>query len=193
MSLLTKDIGLTTGFDFTESTEPTSELVTIADIEARQNLALDDDQSVTINDQIKAIRSQLERKLNMSLVSSKTITAYWRSVSSMLLLPFPPVTSITSVSTVDLSDGTETSLTSGTDYWVEGVKNKSIRFMSSWSGYGMKIVYVTGMTNTADLALVKDAMLSEVMEWFNNKSNPDETQYVLGRSAMIKLAHLRPV
>jgi len=189
MTLFTPDYGINEGFDYTISTAPTSELLTVTDIEDRMDLSDNDDPDV-INNQIKAVRTYLESKLNMALVAQKTITAYWEKFGKTIPLPFPPVTSVTSVTVVNKSSGTETALTEGTDYWVEGVNKKKIKFISDYWNYcyGVKIVYVVGLTDPGMVKLVKDAMKSEIITWYLNRGNMDETQYVLGSMAMQKLA-----
>jgi hypothetical protein len=193
MNLYTPSKGLNLGFDYYISLEATSELVKLQEVEARMNIDADSGEEGVIVAQIKAIRHHLERILGISLVSSQTITAYWGSFAESLPLPFGPVKSVTSVTLVNLSDGTETALTAGSSYWVEGVANKKIRFNTVYNTgtYGVKIVYVVGQSDSSIKALAADAILSEVLEWFHQRSNPDETQYTLGRIAMSKLHPLR--
>jgi len=191
-TLYTGDQGENRGLDWTITTEATSELLTVDEVEDRMDLSDNDDPQI-IDNQIKAVRAYCERILGISLVTSQTITAYWQQFAKRLPLPLGPITSVTSVSIVNLSDGTETALTSGTDFWVEGVKNKKIRFASLYAAgiYGVKVVYVAGLSNEADKKLVKDAIMSEVVEWYHQRSNPDETQYTLGKIALSKLNVLR--
>jgi len=189
MNLYTTYDGENKGFDYTVSTAPTGELVTFADVEDRMNLA-DDEDAGFIADQIKAVRAYLEKALNMTLVSSKTITAYWQQYAGRLPLPFPPVTSVTSVTTVS-SSGDETLLTVNDDYWIEGVRDKIIHFSKVQNAYGVKVVYVTGLSEDGIVDMVKDAILSEVMEWYHGRGNETDDQYVIGRIAEAKLRTLK--
>jgi len=191
MNLYTVDTGQNTGFDYYVSTDNAYEFVTLEDIKDRMDLPSVDDEDVMYN-QIKGVRIYLESVLNMCLTPAKTITAYWQTFSDRINLPFAPVSSVTSVTRVAHSDGTETAL-AASEYWVEGVNKKAVRLQTVYRGYGMKIVYIVALTDVGMISLVKDAILSEVVEWFHQRTNPDETQYVLGKIAMSKLNTFRPL
>lgn len=186
MRLYTSDTGILKGFDYTVTTEPTKELVSATDVSDRMNLQ-DTEDLLDIDRQVKAVRSYLEKQLNRTLVESKTITAYWQSYSYLIPLPFPPVTSVTSVTLINHVDGTETEQTAGEDYLVEGVSDKSVRMLNVYRNHSIKIVYVTGLTEDGIVDLVKDAIISDVMFWFQNRNNPDETEYTIGQVALSKL------
>lgn len=184
MSLYTPDLGRNTGFDYSIVTDSSNELIGPSEIIERMNLTDVDDQ--VISEQIRAVRIYLEKVLNMTLSKESTITAYWESFAQRIPLPYGPVSSVTSVTRVAFSDGTETALTTS-DYWVEGVSRKNIVMRSVYTGYGLKVVYVTGITDIPTQELVKDAIKSEVMEWYYQRGNSDESQYVLGKIALSKL------
>lgn len=189
MMLYTPDYGIESGFDFSITTEATDELVSFEIVKRRMNYGDDTNfntEKDIIENQIKGVRIYLEHILGMSLVASKTITAYWKSYPVNLQLPYGPVQSVTSVSKIALSDGTVTALSSS-EYWVEGVKNKSLRLNALLYGYGLKVVYVAGLSDTWMQDYVSDAILSEVIQWYHQRGNSDETQYVLGKIALSKL------
>lgn len=191
--LYTPDYGISEDLDYYVSTEAASEVLKLEDVESRMNLDADADEESVINSQIKAIRIHLEKILGISLVSSQTITAYWKRFGKRLKLPLGPVKSITSVSIVSQADGTETAFTVNEDFWIEGVKDKTINFNTIYAAnsYGVKVVYVVGQTDSSIIALAKDAILSELLEWFHQRSNPDEAVYTLGKIAMSKLHPFR--
>lgn len=189
MSLYTIDTGVNEGLDYAVTTANEYEFVTLEDVTDRMDLADQDDEDVIYN-QIRGVRIYLERVLNMCLTPEKTITAYWHRAADRVPLPFPPVASVTSVSRVAPSDGTETAL-SASEYWLEGVSKKALSLDCYYYGYGIKAVYTVALTDEGMIALVKDAILSEVIEWFHQRTNPDENQYVLGKIAMSKLNFLR--
>lgn len=191
MNLFTVDTGENTGLDYYVSTANEYEFVSVQEVIDRMDLATTDDEDVIYN-QIRGVRIHLENVLDMCLTPTKTITAYWQTYADVVPLPFNPVSSVTSVNRVAHSDGTETALTS-TEYWVQGVKKKSLKFNTVYRGYGLKVVYVIALTDKSMIALVKDAILSEVVEWFHQRTNPDETQYVLGKIALSKLNIFRPL
>ena len=193
MSLYTPDTGYSSGFSYTVSAEATQELLLAYYIIDRMNLTTESDEEEVITNQIKAVRAYLEKKLGMSLVASKTITAEWETYGTRTMLPFHPVQSVTSVSIVEPWNGTETAQTVSNDYWVQGQDKKSIVMKQVYAGYGLKVVYVTGITDSAIKELVKDAIMSEVIEWFHQRNNPDENQYILGKIALSKLDTLRVI
>lgn len=185
MSLYTYDRGIESGFSYSIE-EADQEILMPSEVIDRMGFT--DDSNFDIGEdviltQIKAVRKYLELKLGMSLVSAQTITAYWDTFSDRLVLPFYPIISITSVSTI--INGIETAMASD-QYWTRGGDRKAIHF-DTWGNIGLKVVYEAGITNEAIVSLVKDALMSEVLEWYNQRTNPDETQYVLGKIALSKL------
>ena len=117
MSLYTPDTGYSSGFSYTVSAEATQELLLAYYIIDRMNLTTESDEEEVITNQIKAVRAYLEKKLGMSLVASKTITAEWETYGTRTMLPFHPVQSVTSVSIVEPWNGTETAQNVSNDYW----------------------------------------------------------------------------
>jgi len=177
------------GLDFS-ATDPPSELVSSQDVVDRMDLVDTEDEEILAS-QIKAVRVFLEAFTGMTLCKAKTITAYWRGHAYRLPLPFSPITSVTSVTRIYGETGAETLLTVSTDYWVEGVKEKSVHFNSVQAGYGVKVIYIAGLTDPATIELVRDAILSEVTYWYQNKIDEDDFNYDIGRIAKKKLLHFR--
>lgn len=182
--------GENTGLDWSAS-DPT-ELVQTHEVVDRMDLD-DTEDKENIASQIKAIREFLESQLGMTLCQEKTITAYWDTFAYKIPLPFGPITSVTSVTIVNRTSGAETALTVSTDYWVEGVKNKAVRMNTLWPGYGIKIVYVTSLTDPGMRELVRDAIISEATYWYRNLTEDDDVQYDIGKIAMKKLRHKKPL
>ena len=120
----------------TVHTEATSEPVTLA--EAKAFLGIDT--SVTTHDTkltaaIAAARKKVELLAGRSL-AAKTLKLFLDEYSDDYLdLPFPPVSSITSVKTYD-SEGTATTYTSGTDYFLVGN-----RLNFTGYGYATEVIY----------------------------------------------------
>lgn len=182
--------GENTGLDWSAS-DPT-ELVQTQEVVDRMDLD-DTEDKENIASQIKAIRRFLEDQLGMTLCQEKTITAYWDTFAYKIPLPFGPITSVTSVTIVNRTSGAETALTVSTDYWVEGVKNKAVRMNTLWPGYGIKIVYVASLTDPGMRELVRDAIISEATYWYRNLTEDDDVQYDIGKIAMKKLRHKKPL
>jgi uncharacterized phiE125 gp8 family phage protein len=78
----------------------------------------------------------VQKKLNRALIS-QTVVAEWDAVSYEVVLPYAPISAITSVVTV-ADDGTETALTLNIGYTF---RNGVIRVNTS---LGLKVTYVAG-------------------------------------------------
>lgn len=185
MSLYTTSTAPTAPATYTEVT--TLEVLMLDEVLSRMNQVSGEDDTVIYN-QIMAVRYALERKFNMSFAETKTITAHYDYFGDRVYLPLPPVISVTAVYLVD-ETGTESATT---NYYVFGGPIKYLKVNELSTG-GLKVVYQAGVTDVALKALIKDALLSEVMMWYFQRGNGTENNYRIGEIASSKLGFLTPL
>lgn len=152
------------------TTEPKSDPVTVEDLVKHFRLrAFDEDERTYLNGQIPAARGMVERFLGRALITqSWTMTLdawpggerdWWDAVhtprttpsSGYLELPYPPLESVTSVTTYDDSD-TATAITVATYFYVDTNSEPGrlvLRAGQNWpidtrAGAKGKIIYVAG-------------------------------------------------
>lgn len=133
-----------------------------------------DDSIVTML--ITSAREAMEKYTNTSC-ASKTLIAEWDGMpeEKVFKLPYGPISSITSVKTVD-DEGTETALTLNTEYWVYGTIWKQVEIGKIWPGdvTRIKIEYVAGYGATNCPALpgeLKECILKEIATSYFNREN----------------------
>ena len=194
MSLLTPNQPIETGFDYTVSIPATSRIVEPQDIKDNMIFPDTDLQDPILSRLINSVVAKFEKECNLT-IETKTYTAYWKTVGWVLPLPFPPIITVTSATFISAYDGSETALTENTEYWIEGVKNKKIHFMTLPIGigfdHGLKVVYSAGLTDYNDKELAKEAIITECTEWFDNRGNTTDVQlYKLSNTAKNKIRSL---
>lgn len=151
-------------------TEATVEPVTLS--EAKAFMGLDD--AVTVHDTkltagIVAARKKVEQLCGRSLVARTFKLTLDEYTGTYIDLPFPPITSITSVKTYD-SVGTATTLTSGTDYNL--VLN---RLMLNGTGYPVEIIYTTTASSDEYFKLaIKKQMVYDYRNQFDENGFDQE-------------------
>ena len=94
----------------------------------------------------------------------KTVTAEWESYGKRVDLPLFPAQSVSSVKTIN-HEGTETTLTAGDDYYLQGdtlVFNSLYAYENPFERMRLKVVYVAGYTSIPNgITLgIKKAVLS---------------------------------
>lgn len=98
-----------------------------------------DDDAIKRN--LRTAVSQIEAYTNRTIVE-RQITARWKRTPYNITLPRPPHGSISSVKSID-DDGTETTLTLNTDYYVVGNKVKLLSGVNSVSA-SLEVIYTAG-------------------------------------------------
>jgi len=166
-------------------TDCTSEVLSFDEV--RQFIKFEDtsegDEVGLINNMIKAVRTHLERRLEMSF-NEKTYETYFKHSEHPFILPISPVISITKVETVDY-EGTKTELTLNTDYHKKGLYEIEIvpysistvpnPWFNFWSSeYDLLVTYKAGYgdDDTEDLPYdLRQAMLRQVIKWYDNRDD----------------------
>lgn len=125
-----------------------------------------------ILDMVKAARELLEKYLNISMKQKTYVLEFdgWSVDANLVDVPFGPVVSIASVKQVD-NEGTETPLTSATDYVSRGEQFKTIFLPYVVSDYRYIVEYVAGYgpgTETLPEAL-KQAVMDLVKFWYQRE------------------------
>lgn len=93
-------------------------------------------EDVLVSELIEDVIDEMMRITNISLVS-QTITAVYNSYGRQINLPYSPITSVTSVKTLD--EGTETTLTVTDDYYLQG----DTLMMKNLQDTGLEVVYTS--------------------------------------------------
>lgn len=137
------------------------------------------DHDTLLGNLIKASREWCEGYCDATF-APKTLIVRWDELPSdqKLYLPQGPIDSVTSVKTVD-QEGTETTLTLNTDYYVRGKGDIYIAVQSVWSsivgeGLEYEVEYVAGYGGTNTEAcpyIVKQAIEKLVAENYKNREN----------------------
>jgi len=172
----------------TPSTEQIIDVNYLANYISNNELSNDDNIKI-LNDMINAAQKAVEKKIDISLVS-KVYREYYESgeiIDNLIQLGKPPHSTVGSVIREDFQ-GTKTTLTLNTDYYVRGETYKMVELVSTLTSS----VVVTGGINADDNyiieftsgygiiganateALPQDLKLGiaqQVAEWWVNRSN----------------------
>ena len=129
-----------------------------------------------INSLVKSARELLEQYLNVSLKSKTYIMEFdSKAVDEyMINLPFGPVVSVTSLTKYE-NDGTSEALTSGTDFYLRGLQDKTLYFPEINSDYYYALEYVAGYSGTSVQTLpdvLKNAIMELTKFWYD-REEPD--------------------
>ena len=139
MALSTEDTYPTRGMEIQTTTDTGAEPVNVEEVKEYIGLtgsAKDGELQLII----AAAREAVERKYLISL-KPKTYTVYVFNPGTIIDIPYPPTESITGVVSID-SEGTETSLTLNTGYYLWG--NKEIKMQLTDLSYPVKFTVVSG-------------------------------------------------
>lgn len=118
-------------------------------------------ENVLIGEVIEDVIDEMMRITNRSLVS-QTITAIYNQYGRQIQLPYSPVTSITSVKTLD--EGTETTLTVTDDYYLQG----DTLFMKNLQSTGLEVVY----TSNGDFPNgLRRAVFMSILSTYNDRED----------------------
>ncbi len=164
-------IGENTGLEVKITTDLVTEPVSVTEQKAYSRFSLSDDDTL-IGELITSARQRLEAWTGRSF-GSKSITAYWQTFSKEVELPYAPITAITSVKTI--YQGVETTLVSGTDYYVTGLDLQILNMVGisarQWgvNKTSLQVVYTAGYS-TLPKAL-KEAILKEANTAWMNREN----------------------
>ena len=125
---------------------------------------------------IPAARENLEAYCGVS-IAEKTLYAEWNKLPSdgLLVLPYGPVKSITSVKTID-EEGVEDTLSLNTEYYVNGTPWPTLRVASFWSTRvtRLRIEYIVGYGATGCPPLpypLKVALMKEILTQYDMREN----------------------
>lgn len=164
-------LGQNTGLEVKVTTDLSTEPVSVAEFKTYARFTLSDEDAL-IGELITSARLRLEAFTGRSF-GEKTIEAYWQTFSKEVELPYPPIGTITSVTTVH--KGTDTALTSGEDYYTTGLDLKILNLVNvhTWkwgpNKTSLKVVFTAGYT-TLPKAL-KEAILKETNTAWLNREN----------------------
>jgi uncharacterized phiE125 gp8 family phage protein len=117
---------------------------------------------------LSAITDQVERYIG-SDTQLKTRQSYWERTGGYVVLPYGPHGAVTSVVSRD-EDNVDTTLVAGTDYVVEGMGYKKIRFYNKTGGQ-ILATYQSGYTNCPDA--IRGAILQELSFQYKNRQDPN--------------------
>lgn len=136
-------------------TDTANEPVTLAELKDFLDLDSDyDSEDVELTNLISAAREILEKQINRTLKTAKTLTAYFDEHGSKVDLPYSPIQSISSVKTISPTND-ETTLTADSDYYLKGGAEKYLYIPFS-TGYELQVTYIAGydiMPDAVDLAI----------------------------------------
>ncbi len=121
------------------------------------------DEDTLIASLVAEVIDVVEETYSFQLIE-KTVTAEWESYGKRVDLPLFPAQSVSSVKTKN-HEGTETTLTAGDDYYLQGdtlVFNSLYAYENPFERMRLKVVYVAGYTSIPNgITLgIKKAVLS---------------------------------
>ena len=164
-SIRTPDYGLNgvvTVSTTNTGTNSATDVLSTADAKAWMKVETSDDDSL-ITSLVASIIDMVEQSFSFQLVE-KTVTAEWESFGQRVDMPLFPVQSVSSVKTIN-HEGTETTLTAGDDYYLQGdtlVFNSLYAYENPFERMRLKVIYVAGYTSIPNgITLgIKKAVLS---------------------------------
>ena len=143
------------------------------------------DEVALINTMVKAAREACEKYTGLSF-AEKTLYAYFTpdDLNDMIIdLPYGPIKSRSDISMKWIDqEGTETSMTVNTDFWIRGLNNTEIEVSTVWTTVGVsnttcdyRAEYIcgygiSGYTEALPSGLLL-AMAKQVAEWFENRED----------------------
>jgi len=169
--------------NYSIATAPTTEPVTLAAAKMHIRAITGDttEDAAIITPLITAAREYCENITGKAL-AAQTIEAYPDRFTNIIVLPRPPVTSVTSIKYTD-DDGTETTMDAG-DYLVDTkfgrVAFKKIPSFTPALLNHIKITYEAGTANVPKT--IRQAMLLLIGHWYENRE-----AVVVGAVAAVKI------
>lgn len=168
------------------STEPTEEPLSIEEVKAHLRVEIEDDDDLILN-LITSARQYVEAYLKRAL-----ITQTWKYYiedfpdEDYIELPFPPLSSVTSVVYTDYA-GTATTMTVTTDYVVDTYKEPGrvvLAYGQSWPTTTLTvtspicITYICGYGTPEDIPrAIRSAMLIFISDLYENRES-----YIVGQT-----------
>lgn len=169
--------------NYSIATAPTTEPVTLADAKMHIKAITGDttEDAAIITPLITAAREYCENITGKALVA-QTIEAYPDRFTNIIVLPRPPVTSVTSIKYTD-DDGTETTMDAG-DYLVDTVYGRvAIKTIPSFTPALLNPIKITYSAGTASIPkTIRQAMLLLIGHWYDNRE-----AVVVGAVTSVKL------
>lgn len=170
------------------SVAPADWAVTLA--EAKQFLRLSsahDDNYVALL--VEGISEQIERYIGMDTYI-RTRRSYWERAGWDLELPYGPHGTISSVVSID-EDGTETTLTVNSDYYVQGMTTKRIRLLSGIAGGSfIRVTYESGYAANECPYAIRAAILQELSLQYKNRQDSNTPSRVSVNGLSLEARHL---
>ena len=170
-------------------TDVTAEPITLAEAKSYCKVTGTGD-DVLFTYLIRAAREELEAYTGRSF-ATKTLYAEWDKLPSdgKIRLPKAPVSSVTSVQTID-EEGTVTTLTLNTEYYVNGSPWPTMRIAAFWGTRitRVRVEYIVGYGATSCPPLpitLKMAMLKDVLTQYDRREDisPDAFTTVLSNNS----------
>ena len=149
-SLKTPDYGLNgvVTVSTTETgTNASTDVLSTADAKAWMKVDTSADDSL-IADLVAEVIDVVEQTYSFQLIE-KTVTAEWEMYAKRVDLPLFPVQSLSSVKTIT-NEGTETTLTAGSDFYLQGdtlIFNTLHDYSEPYQRLRLKVVYTAGYTS----------------------------------------------
>lgn len=145
---------------------PASEPLTLSEVKTYLKVSGTSEDTI-IELLAKGAREYVE-KYTSCLLISRSVTAFFQSVSEPLDLPYGPVVSVQTVHQI-LDDGTEESLT---NYRLLGVSFKEISWTNGRPINPIKVVYTAGFGTSADVPnMLKVDILKITSEMYHNRES----------------------
>jgi len=164
------------------ATAPTAEPVTLADAKAHLRIVAGDtsEDAAIITPLITAAREYCENITGRAL-APQTIEAYPERLDDIIVLPRPPVVSVTSVKYTD-ADGTETTMDAG-NYIVDKVGGRiAFRTKPTFTPAVVNPVKITYEAGTTPPKTIRQAMLLLIGHWYENRE-----AVIVGAVASVKV------
>ena len=157
-----------------------TEPVSIADVKQFIKFSdTDATETSLVEDMIKGARVYIEKQTGLALAKKTIIEQFLKEPTIEYVLSVAPVISVDSVATLDLQEAS-TSLTLNGDYFLKGLYERIIITGLVTSTTQLKVTYKVGYGESETETLpydIKQAILRQVMQWYDNRDEFLEGRY----------------
>lgn len=143
--------------------------ITLADAKSFLRVAHNQDDNY-IELLIAGVTEEVERYIGVDTFI-KTRQSFWSRYNGSVHLPYGPHGTISSVVAQDI-EGNQTTLTLGTDYYVEGINQKYLQITNGVGPY-LFVTYESGYVAGSCPAAIRGAMLQEISLQYKNRNDPN--------------------
>lgn len=165
--LATRDNGFTTGFSKTTTSETAGDIITLSNVKNWCRITTSDDDAL-LSMLIEAMIDMAEKYAGITL-RQKEYTFEFQQYGNTVQLPYGPHVSVDAVRTK--LDGTETTLTADTDYFVTGQDFKTLNITESFRYQQLEVDVTAGYGAANVPELIQLALYKAVLSNYEDRQD----------------------